>query len=465
MSDSEEENTSLNYYDRTDSNEESNENSDEESNENSNSNSSSNSTYNSNNETDGENNGTEDVAEYVAKGGFGCVVKPALANVINGAKVRFKRTVSKIFKSQKSYTDAVEASGKAFNIMGKDPGHKVTTYKRTFMGSNLKKATRKGCRILGHKPIYPIRMNDLGKDISKIEDYYKQLRDVPFVTIFKGIVKIFHQVKRAHDAGYIHGDIRQTNVMVIPETGRLTLIDFDWFLPKDEFLEDYKEKLGFYNNPPEVFLYWYNRTPQIGTYALNSKMQDYVTYTNEARVTPISLAELSAANVANYDYFFTPTVKALHATERWKLLQKLLFKTFDSYGLGFTIQRLIRYLYPGKLDGRITNRGVPYSDAELAIIEDIVLNLNGLLDKMVQLKVEGRIVIKDAYSMIKELLNEYKDKVLVATAPKTPPMRAKPSTPLSPKAPPPSPKPSTPLSPKAPPPSPVSNRKTRRRRR
>jgi len=316
------------------------------------------------------------------------------------------------------------------------------------MGSNLKKATRKGCRILGRKPIYPIRMYDLGKDISKIESYHKQLRDVPFLTVFKGIVKIFHQVKRAYDAGYIHGDIRQTNIMVRPETGRLTLIDFDWFLPKDEFLQDYKEKLGFYSNPPEAFLYWYNRKPEIGTYALNSKMQDYVTYTNEARVTPITLAELSAANIANYDYFFTPTVKALPATERWKLLQKLLFKTFDSYGLGFTIQRLIRYLYPGKLDGRITNRGVPYSAAEIAIIEDIVLNLNGLLDKMVQLKVEGRIVIKDAYRMIKELLEEYKTKVLVASAPKTPPKRVKPTTP--------------PLL-KAPPSSPVSNRKTRRR--
>jgi len=452
-----------NYESNTNSNnnEESNENSNEESN--NNSDSSSVSTYNSNEETDGENNGTEDVAEYVAKGGFGCVVKPALANVIDGAKVSFKRTVSKIFKSQKSYTDAVKASDKAFNIMGKDPGHKVTTYKRTFMGSNLKKATRKGCRILGRKPIYPIRMNDLGKDISKIEDYYKQLRDVPFVKIFKGIVKIFHQVKRAYNAGYIHGDIRQTNIMVIPETGLLTLIDFDWFLPKDEFLQDYKEKLGFYSNPPEAFLYWYNRKPEIGQHVLNSKVQDYVTYTNEARVTPITFAEFSEANIANFHYFFTPTVKALPATERWKLLQKLLFKTFDSYGLGFTIQRLIRYVYPGELAGRITNGGVPYSVAEIAIIQDIVLNLNGLLEKMVQLKVEGRIVIKDAYRMIKELLEEYKTKVLKATAPKTPPMSTKPTTPPSPKAPPPSPKPSTPPSPKAPPPSPASNRKTRRR--
>jgi len=445
-------------------NNENSNNNDSNENSNNNSNSSSVSTYNSNNETDGENDGNEEAAEYVAKGGYGCVVKPALRNV-DGKILSFPGKVSKIFKAEKSYADAVKASDKAFSIMGRDPGHKVRTYKRTFIGSNLKKATRKSCRILGRKPIYPIRMKDLGKDISKIESYYKQLRDVPFVTILEGIVKIFFQVKRAYNAGYIHGDIRQTNIMVIPETGTLTLIDFDWFLPKDEFLQDYKEKLGFYSNPPEAFLYWYNRKPEIGTYGINSKMRDYVTYTNEARVTPISMAELTAANIANYDYFYTPAVIAMNATERWKLLQKLLFKTFDSYGLGFTIQRLIRYLYPGKLEGRITNKGVPYSAAEIAIIEDIVLNLNGLLDKMVQLKVEGRIVIKDAYRMIKELLEEYRTKVLVLTAPKTPPMRTKPSTPPSPKAPPPSPKPNTPPSPKAPPPSPVSNRKTRRRSR
>jgi serine/threonine protein kinase len=421
----------------------------ENSNEESNSNSSSVSTYDSNEESDGDNSGANN-AEFVAKGGFGCVVKPALRNIDSGALKSFPGQISKVFKSETSYEDAIEASQKAYNIMGKNKGHKVTGYKRAFTGSNLKKATRKGCRILGRKTIYPVRMDDLGKDISKIESYYKTLRAVPFVTILEEIVKVFHQVKLVYDAGYIHGDIRETNIMVNPHTGRLTLIDFDWFLRKAKFLNDYKESFGFYSNPPEALLYWYIRQPLITKTALEQKFNDYVKYTNGVRTTPITAKQLEEANLANYHHFFTPAVKALSPVRQWEALQKLLFKTFDSYGLAFTIQRLVRYVYPGTLDGRITNNGVPYSAAELAIIEDIVLNVNGLLDRMTQLNVAGRIVIKDAYSMIKELLEEYKTKVLVATAPKTPPTRGKPTTPLSPKA---------------PPPSPVSNRKTRRRAR
>lgn len=48
----------------------------------------------------------------------------------------------------------------------------------------------------------------------------------------------------------IHGDIRDTNVLLNVYTGTMTIIDFDWFMPQDIFLKEYRKP--FYSFPLDL---------------------------------------------------------------------------------------------------------------------------------------------------------------------------------------------------------------------
>jgi len=400
-----------------------------------------------------EDNSDKNKAAYVAKGSYGCVVKPALENEVEGVKKQYPGDVSKLFKDQDNYDDAIEASDKAYTIMERNEGHKVHVYSKKFRASNLRKNTRKACKFLGHQKLYPVRMKNLGKDIGGLETYYKEVRKIPFETVFEQIVKVFHQVYLAHKAGYIHGDIRQTNIMVDPKTGILTLIDFDWFKPKKDFFYGYQNALGFYSNPPESLVYWKLEESTISSHAFEEKQNSYRVANNTLRVQDITRSEMADATASNVKYLMeVKEIGKVDPSEQYKALQEVLFDTFDSYGLGITMQYFVNIMYPKGLKERISRHGVAYKEKEIKVIEDIVDNLKGLLERMSALKLERRLVIKDTYAMIKELFDECKTKLAATVTPVAPAAKSKTKTPSPPKAP-----PSSPVSSKR-------NRMTRRRR-
>lgn len=411
--------------------------------------------YNSNYyDNSNTNESNRNKAAYVAKGGFGCVVKPALDNVVGGVKKSFPGNVSKLFKTENSYNEALAFSNKAYNIMGKNEGQKLSRYEKKFKGSNLRRATRRGCKILGDKPLYVVRMKDLGKDIAHIEDYYKELREVPFLTMMEQIVKLFRQVHLAYTAGYVHGDIRETNIMANPTTGVLTLIDFDWFMPKGDFFNEYYDALGFYSNPPESLVVYELEEFKISKSEKNTKLEDYRNYANKFRTHPITREQMRIAHEKNMHYLLVQKkIQYKPVDSQFFWLCNEMFEGFDSYGLAMTMNYLFMYVYPGDLKTRITNRGVPYTAAEIKIIEDVVANLKGLFERMIHLEVSKRITIEIGYSAVEELLEEYKTKIAAVPGYTTPPKKVKPVTPPIPVAP-----PSSPVS------APKNRRYTRRRR-
>jgi len=402
-----------------------------------------NSAHENSNEEENNSNTNESTlnkAAYVARGSYGCIVKPALDNVVEGVKKEFPGNVSKIFKSENSYNTALNSSNTAYNIMGKNEGHKLSEYEKNFKGSNLRRATRKGCKILGGKPIHVVRMKDLGKDIAHIQDYYKDLRKVPFTTIFEQVVKLIHQVYLVYHANYIHGDIRETNIMADPKTGVLTIIDFDWFMPMVKFFQTYDEGLGFYSNPPESIVFYELENFQRPKAYINAKLEHYRIKTNTLRQTPITSEEMRKIHKKNRDYLLIEKHIAAHPlVEQEYVFYETINQSFDSYGLAMSLDYLFRYVYPGDLKSRITNRGVPYTAAEIKVIEESVENMKGLFEKMIELEAKKRIEISQAHRDIKELFREYKAKIATATAYTTPPKKVKPTTPPMPVAPPSSP--------------------------
>ena len=77
-------------------------------------------------------------------------------------------------------------------------------------------------RLLGFQPIagdWQMVVMDL---IGDYVEFHLSTRNAKFLEILRGILS------QLHGAGFVHGDIRDTNVMVLESNERLMLVDFDW---------------------------------------------------------------------------------------------------------------------------------------------------------------------------------------------------------------------------------------------
>lgn len=108
--------------------------------------------------------------------------------------------------------------------------------------------------------IYPLRLDYLGESFDNIEIKYSNLYNIDYKILLQQILKSFKAVKAIWTAGYIHGDIRSSNVLCQLKNGfsvsqgTITIIDFDFLYKKDIFLNKYPT--FFFSHPPEALLVW-----------------------------------------------------------------------------------------------------------------------------------------------------------------------------------------------------------------
>jgi serine/threonine protein kinase len=197
-------------------------------------------------------------------GGFGVVVQPALAfpNTVPDPE-NAPNNVTKIMFRRKGYNSVVKLLPTIKDLF-KNAGHRTTpsATAHTFdtLPVSLQSNIRKKNGFQSVEPdadLYTLRMPYLGIDVYKLVREMKpggrEIRNRSVLVVLDQVVKLIRQVKTLVENGYIHGDVRDTNIMVHPLTGVLTLIDFDWLKPKDEFIDSYAkdDAFGFYSNPPE----------------------------------------------------------------------------------------------------------------------------------------------------------------------------------------------------------------------
>lgn len=303
-------------------------------------------------------------SEVLGAGGFGAVFKPALPNTIDGKVTPFPGNVSKVFFNQNDADALLYKRGIIRRVMGENEGHRINAYKRKFRGENMpasvfSKLTEKNPDISHRTPLTLVRMPDLGKDLQHINKTYPQIRRVPVQTILEQIQKLIRQTASlaAHD--YIHGDIRTTNIMINPETGVMTIVDFDWLMENDEFMDEYN--FGFYSNPPEWLLY-----------DLFDKLMEKV---GDRDISVEDVEKTLASNKTNKKRYvnYIKDNKALYPNafydledrefEIWVLsgiaysaeyLRSMgqdvvgnlsLLETFDNFGLGLSLLDMIRVVY------------------------------------------------------------------------------------------------------------------------
>jgi hypothetical protein len=201
----------------------------------------------------------------LGEGGFGLVFKPALNNVgPEGEPQAFPANVTKLFYNEKAYNKALT---NASMLEEQIPNVAVPTrkYRKTYRVRNLPPSIAsyiksKNPALTNANMTFPVRMPDLGVSLhamnQNMNKYAMTFAGVSTVTMARQVYKIMRQIKAINEAGYVHADIRETNMMINPSTGTLTLIDFDWLTPKREILMKYPRP--FYSHPIETAFFLYN---------------------------------------------------------------------------------------------------------------------------------------------------------------------------------------------------------------
>lgn len=194
----------------------------------------------------------ESPPQILGAGTYGVVMKPALPNINSPS---FPGNVSKIFHRRMNRNRAKNAAN---TIKAKVPSLNIPfiPYKKNYRVKNLPPIIQNHFKIKDKtQELYVARMPELGNSFAEIErtpGLYTSVRNISNEVLCYEILKLLRTVKDIKDAGYIHGDIRETNVLCDVKTGKMTIIDFDWFNPADDFLEKYAE--FFYSHSPELYL-------------------------------------------------------------------------------------------------------------------------------------------------------------------------------------------------------------------
>ncbi len=384
-------------------------------------------------------------SKYVAKGTFGCVAKPGLVNkgLNNTDWKQFPSNVSKIFKKEEEYNTAIKSTRKAYNIMGSNSAHTIEEYNYKYeTASSLPERLRVNCEFSDRQPIYVTRMPNLGisfYDLASDTTSIDKLHRISFVTILEEIYKVIEQVKKLQEAKYVHGDIREKNVMIDPKDGRISIIDFDWLLPKDEFFREFP--LGFYNSPPETIVRYYICS---NNYAIDSKQQiekllnlikydklDRIPYFNDLDrlfiqsnvgkslgLTRENVKEMIVDNVKEYITDFKKN-KTVGERNKYKEFDNSVFITYDSYSIGYSLLYMMNILYPGmnvsnnimkeSLKGKLYDSIIEYTDDQLMIIANSIIKIKILLADLCNIDVKKRIKIDDfTLSLFKGEIDRFK---------------------------------------------------------
>ena len=349
----------------------------------------------------------------LGRGGYGCVIEPALPNYVGKEWIEHPKNVTKLFKDSTFQKKAVSDAAKIVHVLQNDSY--IATPQVAYQASNFRPNIQSECRLSPNSYAYALRMPNAGISIADLQGHEATLATLPVQTILEQCTKLFQQVQMFLDNNTVHGDLHAGNVMVHPETGVFTMIDFDWYLPKDEFFHKYAYANGFghHTNPPESLLMFPLKDwilLQTGTPSMDSpKMDPYLHYANamyfrKALPLPIWKADIYAANMDNFLYAETRVKPILKVRDFFDAM----FPTFDSYGLAQSLLDVCTRIYPYRKGvddfpqtAHLTNRGIPYSEAEHKTLQKQLKYLyDRILLPMIDMRLERRLRVEQAIARL-----------------------------------------------------------------
>lgn len=161
--------------------------------------------------------------KYVANGTYGCVFKPAVS--CKGKPQVSGDVVAKLFRDPYQAHEEVSMN---VNVVNKiDPNHKFTV------------RMHQHCAIENKEYKSELYKCNNWSDSEKTMPYIKQLvyenggmelrvaaSSIPFQELFSRFQNIFEGLKALEKSGYVHLDIKPTNIVFNPSTRKMSLIDF-----------------------------------------------------------------------------------------------------------------------------------------------------------------------------------------------------------------------------------------------
>jgi serine/threonine protein kinase len=379
---------------------------------------------------------------YVAKGSYGCVLRPALPNYSTDAKswIQYPKHVTKLFFDKNNMKKAYKNSKKIYNLLGHNKGHKTYKYKHKYRSSNIPNNIRTRCsKIRKNVSLHPLHMRNLGNDFFGIEygKKYMKYRSIYVGIILDQMLKVMKQIQILVSNGLIHGDVRETNITIHPESGVITLIDFDFLNSVEKYFET--TKLGFYCHPLETLLYkdckeFLNASqPEVDalldSHKLDIELTKYAKHHSAFRFAEprflnrnASKAELKAALKDSIFYFTTQFDVDESSAVLKKELRNALLPSYDGYGFAFTMLDFIGFVYPSTtirvqdprfdtgLKSRINDKGDPYTDAEITHIRTALHRLVfEVFEPMAELRFQRRMDIHTAVERAEAIIDSFHD--------------------------------------------------------
>ena len=383
--------------------------------------------------------------KVLGKGSYGCVIEPAMPNKnMDGTERQFPGEVTKLFYDSNSYQKALENVGH-LPLLGPNAVYPIEKYKRQIHARNLTNHARINCgfQLDNENMLYGVHMPNLGLSVEGLINDIKsvqKLRQLPYKTLFGQILKLMNQVSRLLKSGYVHGDIRESNVLIHPEHGTMSIIDFDWLMPWDDFKETYPG--SFYSGPPESVLMrkyaiFENSQNTVGKYyevmrksisawlapynILLMKLSPPTANIWGSTRKPGIILDTTYAHVQKYRASVNRrnaqgAQGAYDAYNAYDAYLKRLYNTFDSYGLALSIIILLDILYPGAVSdlnhtndnirkvARMYYRPGVATDRERAEFIILLRKVNDILYGMFDIYSDRRLHIDDAIKEMNEAM-------------------------------------------------------------
>lgn len=348
-------------------------------------------------------------SKFVKTGQYGCVLRPALPNKNeSGVWHKYPENITKIYYNPESANKAEKNSEQIQKILGENNGLKIHRYKHQYTPNNLPLNIRNSCHDISSKKIVTLRQKDLGIDIidyskPKYADLLEQYRSLPVSKFLEQVQKLFHQVANLVKNKYIHGDIRETNILINPKTGEFTIIDFDWLYPVYNFFMSYPVGT-FYSNPPESLMYVnFDVLPRDINLSNPAKVEQFIKVLSLNSLEKISKKYMNAYkfyfNHPSYtaQYLIRKLVEDLDYLEENGIQTKFEFrnylaKTFDVWGLALSLRIFINIVWP---DPRFMP--LPVLD-----IYEIILKIN-------KFSIEERLSLDEAIVEINRVIQKQKN--------------------------------------------------------
>jgi serine/threonine protein kinase len=368
--------------------------------------------------------------DNLGAGGYGFVISPALQNNINGVATNFPDNVTKIFYRKDDYDKVINKIPKLTELFGFNEGHRMNPYKRSYNASILDPSIRSTYHLSESDPLYLIRMPNLGKNLSNVSTYVESVRRINIINIIYQIQKLINQVYNLSLAGYIHGDIRQENIMFNPKNGILTIIDFDLMYPLKRFDEKFTYNYGYYSHPPESVVIFNKIYPRFRKTIDEYAYYNFRSFENYYHAVGVKNVEdfkikLNEANKDNQRYIesiFDPSDPAYNPR---KIASQLMLPSLDGYGLSITLLEFLTVVYGPQCTGLdrseksveilknalvsklATIDGVSYKSGELELFARVLLQIvNLVLRPLARGRLTERITPLEAKTRMDKIVDD-----------------------------------------------------------